>query len=89
MAHKKQRRKSPFLGVHKGTAIALLYNGILGDKSIGGGNVLTSKTLKAIADDIGDKEYDRMIVYGEWSKIGEAKLKRLNIEFKQIPYKVR
>ncbi|MDR0326665.1 MAG: site-specific DNA-methyltransferase [Planctomycetaceae bacterium] len=89
VAYKKQRRKSPFLGVHHDTAIALLYNGILGDKSIGGGNVLTSKTLKTIIENIGDREYDKMVVYGESSRIGEAKLKRLKIEFKQIPYEVK
>lgn len=32
---------SPLLGVHDGRAIYLLYNGILKDKSVGGGNVLT------------------------------------------------
>jgi adenine-specific DNA-methyltransferase len=89
IAYRKPRRNSPFLGIHKGTAIALLYNGILGDRSVGGGNVLTSKTLQAITDDIGDREYDKMIVYGEWSRIGKAKLKRLGIVFKQIPYEVR
>ncbi|MDR0644492.1 MAG: hypothetical protein LBG05_06220 [Treponema sp.] len=26
--------KSPFLGIHDGTAYALLYNGILGDKAL-------------------------------------------------------
>jgi len=88
-AQRKQRRKSPFLGIHDGTAIALLYNGILGDKSIGGGNVLTSKTLQMIADNLGDRKYDKMIIYGEASRIGSEKLKKLKIEFKQIPYKVK
>jgi adenine-specific DNA-methyltransferase len=89
IAYRKPKRNSPFLGIHNGTAIALLYNGILGDRSVGGGNVLTSKTLQAITDAIGNREYDRMIVYGEWSRIGTAKLKRLKILFKQIPYEVR
>jgi adenine-specific DNA-methyltransferase len=61
----------------------------LGDRSVGGGNVLTSKTLQAITNDIGEREYDKMIVYGEWSRIGKAKLKRLGIVFKQIPYEVK
>jgi adenine-specific DNA-methyltransferase len=30
IAYRKPRRNSPFLGIHKGTAIALLYNGIFG-----------------------------------------------------------
>ena len=50
---------------------------------------MTSKTLKSITDDLGDKEYDKMVIYGEASRIGNEKLKRLKIEFKQIPYKVR
>ena len=37
--------KSALLGVHKDTAYYLLYNGILGDKRPGGGNVLTGKVL--------------------------------------------
>jgi site-specific DNA-methyltransferase (adenine-specific)/adenine-specific DNA-methyltransferase len=32
---------SPLIGVHEGRAVYLLYNGILKDRSIGGGNVLT------------------------------------------------
>ena len=36
---------SPLLGVYEGTAYALLYNGILGDRSVSGGNVLTSALL--------------------------------------------
>ena len=39
---------TPFLGFHDGRAYALLYNGVLGDKSVGGGNVLTRFTLRAI-----------------------------------------
>lgn len=35
------RKKSPLLGVHDGVAYYLLYNGILGDKTVNGGNVLT------------------------------------------------
>ena len=39
--HTPKGRKSPLLGIHDGTAYYLLYNGILGDKSVSGGNVLT------------------------------------------------
>jgi adenine-specific DNA-methyltransferase len=38
-------KRSACLGVHKGTAYYLLFNGILGDKSVDGGNVLTRRTL--------------------------------------------
>ena len=36
------KQKSTALGIYKGTAYALLYNGILHDKRVDGGNVLTS-----------------------------------------------
>ena len=38
---------SPLLGVHEGRAVYLLYNGILKDKSPGGGNVLTGPVFDA------------------------------------------
>lgn len=44
-------KKSTVLGVHEGTAYALLYNGILKDRSVNGGNVLTRKTLEVIEAD--------------------------------------
>ncbi len=43
-----KKEKSTLLGAHNGVAYYLLFNGILGDKSISGGNVLTSKTLAKI-----------------------------------------
>ncbi|MBZ0142444.1 MAG: site-specific DNA-methyltransferase, partial [Rhodocyclaceae bacterium] len=39
---------SPLLGVHEGRAIYLLYNGILKDKSAGGGNVLIGPVLESL-----------------------------------------
>jgi len=39
---------SPLLGVHEGRAIYLLYNGILKDKSVAGGNVLTGAVFDAL-----------------------------------------
>ncbi|GHT40206.1 hypothetical protein AGMMS49965_08140 [Bacteroidia bacterium] len=79
------RHVSTALGVHQGTAYALLYNGILHDRSVDGGNVLTSRTLNIIKQDFGDTTYEKLVVYGEWSKLG----KRPNIEFKQTPYDVK
>ena len=84
--------KSPVLGIHENTAYALLYDGILGDKSVGGGNVLTSVTLRAIRDHLNkcDKTFSGpLVVYGEASRIGEARLKRERIVFKQTPYDVK
>jgi adenine-specific DNA-methyltransferase len=44
-ARSTRAMKSPLLGVHNGTAYYLLYNGILGDKTLSGGNMLTMKVL--------------------------------------------
>jgi len=85
----KPKSKSPALGVHNDIAYALLYNGILHDKRIDGGNVLTTKTLEAIRNGLNKTAYDKIVIYGEASRISQAKLKELNIEFKQTPYDVR
>jgi len=77
------KRKSPLLGVHDGKALYLLYNGILGDKSPDGGNVLTARVLESLPKFDGPK-----IIYGEMSRLGPERLKRGRITFKQIPYDV-
>ena len=41
------RGRCAFIGLHDDRGYALLYNGILGDKRPGGGNVLTRATLRA------------------------------------------
>lgn len=79
---------SPFLGAHDGTAYALLYNGILGDKSVSGGNVLTRKTLATIRSAQGNFT-GPMIIYGERTALSETTLKTEQIEFKQTPYDVK
>jgi len=85
----KPKAKSTFLGVHNETAYALLYNGVLQDKRINGGNVLTAKTLAVIFKDTGKVFYKKLVVYGVSSRIGLTRLKELGIEFKQTPYDVR
>ena len=80
--------KSPVLGIHEGVAYALLYNGILHDRSVNGGNVLTRQTLGVIKEDLGQAEYRKLVVYGEWNKLGEERLKDEKIEFRQTPYDV-
>ena len=47
-----EETKSPLLGIHDGVAYALLYNGILHDRSVNGGNVLTRQTLGVIKEDL-------------------------------------
>lgn len=78
---------APVLGVHDGMAYALLYNGILGDRSVSGGNVLTAALLDRLRRESG---WDGpMTVYGEWSKLGSDRLQAAGVTFKQTPYDVR
>lgn len=79
---------TPFLGAHEGLGLALLYNGILGDKSIGGGNVLTRKTLATIRAGAGDF-VGPMVVYGERTALSPETLAHEGITFKQTPYDVK
>jgi len=81
---KRTNGRTPLLGVHNGTAIYLLYNGILGDKRPDGGNVLTSAVLAALPPHDGPR-----IVYGEGCRLGRERLKRESIVFKQIPYEIK
>jgi adenine-specific DNA-methyltransferase len=78
---------SPCLGVHEGTAYTLLYNGILGDRKPAGGNVLTSNVLAhldALFPHVGPR-----VIYGETTRLGEARLREAGITFKQIPYDIK
>ena len=73
-------------------AYALLYNGILGDKRPDGGNVVTSRTLQSIREEIEKIENSfsgPIVIYGESSRMGDARLKRENVIFKQTPYDVK
>ena len=79
---------TPFLGDEEATGYALLYNGILGDKTFSGGNVLTRKTLAAIREAQGSFS-GPLVVYGERTALSEATLKAEQIEFKQTPYDVK
>lgn len=79
---------SPLLGVHEGTAIYLLYNGILGDKRPEGGNVLTSMVLKYL-ESLHPHDGPR-IVYGECTRLlSQARLLEAGVTFKQIPYDIK
>jgi adenine-specific DNA-methyltransferase len=80
---------SPVLGVHDGRAIALLYNGILGDKSASGGNVLTRSTLATIRAALPSGFSGSMTVYGERSILADATLDAAGVRFKQTPYDVK
>lgn len=78
------KQPSPLLGVCNGTAVYLLFNGVLGDKRPDGGNVLTSKVLDDLPTHDGPK-----VVYGEGCRLGAARLKRAGITFKQVPYEIK
>ena len=79
---------TPFLGVHDGHGYALLYNGILGEKSANGGNVLTRKSLATIRAAQGEF-VGPLTVYGERATLREAALKAEAVAFKQTPYDVK
>ena len=85
----KPTEKTTYLGTFDNTSYALLYNGILRDKKVDGGNVLTNKTLNVILDDMKHQPYEKLVIYGESSRISSARLKSLNIEFKQTPYDIK
>jgi adenine-specific DNA-methyltransferase len=93
----KRKKNSTFLGIYEGTAYALLYNGILGDKSVDGGNVLTHKTLNHIMNDIdaaakknkAELEYSQLVIYGEATRLTQVSLVSNNIIFKQTPYDIK
>lgn len=75
---------TPFLGSSNNIGIYLLYNGILGDTSEDGGNVLTREVLKLLPKHEGTK-----IIYGNGCLLGTSRLNKENIIFRQIPYEVR
>jgi adenine-specific DNA-methyltransferase len=79
---------SPFLGSDDGRGIALLYNGILGDKRVSGGNVLTRKTL-AMVRAAAEGFSGPLTIYGEASRLSLASLKAEGVTFKQTPYDVK
>ncbi|MBL3828730.1 site-specific DNA-methyltransferase, partial [Pseudomonas syringae pv. theae] len=76
--------KSTLLGVHHGTGYYLLFNGILGDMTNGGGNVLTSKILKVLPKFDGPK-----VIYGEACNLAPELLLDLKITFRQTPYDIK
>lgn len=71
---------SPLLGIHEGRAIYLLYNGILKDKTVGGGNVLTGPVFDVLPKFEGPK-----VIYAAANRMG-ARLARESAVFKQTPY---
>ena len=71
---------SPLLGAHEGRAVYLLYNGILKDRSVAGGNVLTGPVFDLLPTFDGPK-----VIYAAANRMG-ARAAREGITFKQTPY---
>ncbi len=84
---KRPRKDCPLLGVHRGRAVYLLYNGILGDKRPAGGNVLTRAVLASLPPH--PEGAGPRVVYGEACRLSDATLDRENITFRHVPYALR
>ncbi len=75
---------SAFLGDHEGVGYYLLYNGILGDTTVNGGNVLTGRILASLPNHNGQK-----VVFGESCRLSAERLLAERIIFRQIPYEIK
>jgi adenine-specific DNA-methyltransferase len=79
--YRKQKKRSPLLGIHEGRAVYLLYNGILDDLAIDSGNVLTGVVLDRLPKHDGPR-----VIYAAACRLGTPRLNREGIVFKQTPY---
>jgi site-specific DNA-methyltransferase (adenine-specific)/adenine-specific DNA-methyltransferase len=75
---------TPFLGACRGVGIYLLYNGILGDESANGGNVLTRQILAKLPDFDGPK-----VVYCAGCLLSRDRLQGAHITVRQTPYEIK
>jgi adenine-specific DNA-methyltransferase len=76
---------TPWLGAHRGIGIYLLYNGILGDASEDGGNVLTRAVLDRLPPFAGPK-----IIYCAGCLLGPDRLRVERIlHVRQTPYEIK
>lgn len=76
--------KSPFIGECRGVGIYLLFNGILGDKSAQGGNVLTRSVLAKLPQFDGQK-----VIYCAGCLLGKDRLQAERILVRQTPYEIK
>lgn len=72
--------ENALLGMSSGTAVYLLYNGVMRDS----GNVLSTQALTELPPYEGPK-----VIYADGCKIGRERLREMGITFKQIPYEVK
>ncbi|MEI6083350.1 MAG: hypothetical protein WCS70_03520, partial [Verrucomicrobiota bacterium] len=76
--------KSALLHVCRGVGIYLLFNGILGEKSVNGGNVLTRPVLAKLPKHDGPK-----VIYAAGCRLGKESLRAEQITFRQTPYEIK
>jgi len=81
---REKRTTSPFLGECRGVGIYLLYNGILGDKTANGGNVLTRAILARLPKYDGQK-----VIYCAGCLLGRDRLQAERIIIRQTPYEIK
>jgi hypothetical protein len=81
---KRANGSSPFLGVHQGRAVFLLYDSKAGEGSAE--NVLTAGTLKKLP--MPDGFSGTRVVYGEGCTVPADRLARAGMVFKQVPYQI-
>ncbi|MCG3126454.1 MAG: hypothetical protein CHACPFDD_01290 [Phycisphaerae bacterium] len=89
---KRADGRTPLLGVHQGKAVYLLFNGVLGDRRPGGGNVLThdvAHELPAHPGANGRSKGGERVVYGEACRLGPKSLHHYGITFRQIPFELK
>lgn len=67
-------------------AVALLFNGILKDRTPQGGNVLTRATLALIREHLPQGFTGTLTVYATACRLSAATLKRGRVQFRQTPY---
>ena len=87
----RTRKSTPFLGEHKGAGYALLYNGILKDKQVNGGNILTRRTLAECREAAAAGRWNsggNLIIYGNGNRLSPKAMREAGVEFRQIPYEV-
>jgi adenine-specific DNA-methyltransferase len=76
--------KSPLIGECRGVGIYLLFNGILGDKSASGGNILTRAVLAQLPKFDGQK-----VIYCAGCLLGKDRLQAGRITIRQTPYEIK
>ena len=75
---------SPKIGECRGVGIYLLFNGILGDKSANGGNILTRSVLAQLPKFDGQK-----VIYCAGCLLGKDRLQAERIIVRQTPYEIK